>query len=371
MTARTPAWIDAVRHERNRYSFTLNHHAATVRTIFEFAAQGLGSTAIAKALNTQKIPAFKSSNGWYQSVIKALLVRRDVVGEFQPHRLVDGRRVADGDPIAEYFPQAIDKELFLRVQTVRKLSGNPGRKGKAFGNLMTGLCSCAHCGGSMSLKQNRLKEGMVGYLACNNHVRGQRCKDGGRNFRYDCLEAAILDHVRELELSEASRTHRSDIEIKAMDDRLAALTHETDSLHRKEQRLMAALEDDGEHVELIVQRLKDRQTERQAMKAEIETLRQQRIDLIRKLDAPERQADLLKRLRLQWQAEPDDEIRYRLRAQAHTAIRELVHDIVFDSIDNTVTLVIGDGVVAYRFADGKLTGHYRIMDYVPVHKRAA
>jgi DNA invertase Pin-like site-specific DNA recombinase len=371
MTARTPAWINAVRHERNRYSFTLNSHAATVKMIFELASQGLGSTAIAKALNTQKIPAFKSSDGWHQSVIKALLVRRDVIGEFQPHRLVDGRRVADGDPIVDYFPEAIDRALFSKVQSIRKLSGNPGRKGKTFGNLLTGLCSCAHCGGSMSLKHNRLKAGMVGYLACNNHVRGQRCKDGGRNFRYDALEDAILDHVRELEMSDALKLRQSSAEIKAIDDRLAALTDAADGLQGKEQRLMAALENDGDAVDAIVHRLKERQAERQALRTEIETLRQQRTDLIRKLDAPERQADLLKRLRQQWRAEADDQIRYRLRAQAHTAIRELVQDIVFDSLDNTVTLIIADGVIAYRFAEGKLTGHYRIMGYMPPRKRAA
>jgi len=367
---RTPAWIDATRLDRNRYTYELNHHAVTVRRIFELAAQGLGATAIAKTLNKENVAVFQSSDGWYQSVIKALLVRRDVIGEFQPHRLVDGKRIPDGDPIADYFPAAIDKELFSRVQSVRKLSGNPGRKGRTFGNLLTGLCSCAHCGGSMSLKKSRLKEGLVGYLACNNHVRGHRCKDGGMNFRYDVLEDAILDHVRELELATISEARPHD-DIASIDSELAALTLDADSLRRKEQRLLLALENDIEPVTGIVERLKQRQAERQAVEAEIEMLRGNRFDLIRKLTAPERQADLLKRLRGQWQTGTDEQTRYRLRAQAHIAVRELVTDIVFDSSDATATVIIANGVIAYRFKDGKLIDHYRIRTLVRDGKRAA
>ncbi|MGJ7043588.1 DNA invertase Pin-like site-specific DNA recombinase [Shinella sp. BE166] len=104
ITSITPAWIDARRIDAKRYEFTLNHHAGTVRAIYEMATRGLGATVIARKLNADGIPAFKSKDGWYQSVIKALLRRHDVIGLFQPHRMQDGKRVPDGDPIANYFP---------------------------------------------------------------------------------------------------------------------------------------------------------------------------------------------------------------------------------------------------------------------------
>ncbi|MBP2534878.1 recombinase family protein [Agrobacterium tumefaciens] len=125
ITGLTPAWIDARRIDANRYEFTLNHHAEPVRAIYEMATRGLGATVIARKLNADGVPAFRSKDGWYQSIIKALLTRHDVIGTFQPHRIVNGKRVPDGDAIENYFPAAIDKDLFLRVQAMRN---NPGRR---------------------------------------------------------------------------------------------------------------------------------------------------------------------------------------------------------------------------------------------------
>lgn len=238
ITSITPAWIDAKRIDTSRYEFTLNHHAETVRSIYDMAIRGLGATVIARKLNADSIPAFKSKGGWYQSVIKALLIRQDVIGIFQPHRIVDGKRVPDGDPIADYFPAAIDKDLFLRVQAMRSNPGKPGRKGNTFANLFTGLCHCAHCGGAMTMKMSRVKGNENGrYLVCANYVRGHRCVDGNRHFRYESLEGAILDHVKELNLAETLQAARLDDAHREIDEKIAELALQLEELHRKEQRL--------------------------------------------------------------------------------------------------------------------------------------
>ncbi|NTI62355.1 recombinase family protein [Agrobacterium rhizogenes] len=355
ITGLTPSWIDARRIDGNKYEFTLNHHAQTVRAIYTMAARGLGSTAIARHLNADGIPTFGTDNGWYQSIIKLLLKRADVIGTFQPHRIVDGKRVPDGDPIEGYFPAAIDKDLFLKVQAMRDLVGKPGRKGKTIANLFTGLCHCAHCGGPMTMKVSQVKQGMARYLVCANHVRGHRCDEGRRNFRYEPIEVGILDHVRELDLADTLQSARFDAEISDMDKTIAAVTLQLEDLRRRERRLAEVSECDNGEIESIVQLLKVRQAERQAVEAELRHNQRERQRLAMRTADIDAAGSRITELRGIWQATNDDEAQFAARAEAHAAIRELVTEIAFDSIDNSVTLVVANGVRAYRIGNGKLS----------------
>lgn len=360
ITSVTPAWIDTERIGSNSYSFTLNHHAATVKVIYEMAARGMGATAIARGLNADGVPAFKSRDGWYQSIIKALLRRHDVIGTFQPHRMQDGKRVPDGDPIEGYFPAAIDKDLFLRVQAMRNNPGRPGRKGESFANLFTGLCHCAHCGGPMTIKFSRVKGYENGrYLVCSNYVRGHRCTDGNRHFRYEPLEAAILDHVRELDFATVLQRQSTDDAVTKIDEAIAGLTISIKELQRKEQRLAAAIEDDGQSLESLIALLRHRQSERHAAELELRDRQQDRQRLSTRSRNAAGSRDKLAALRRAWETAPDTNARYVLRAEAHAAVTELISDISFDSADLSTVVVVGNGITAYRVQDGKLSGMFR------------
>src|SRR5690606_14842958 len=178
--------------------------------------------------------------------------------------------VPEGDPIADYFPAAIDKDLFLRVQAMRSKPGRPGRKGNTFANLFTGLCHCTHCGGPMTMKISRVKGNENGrYLVCANYVRGHRCKDGKRHFRYEPLETAVLDHVKELNLAKSLAARRRGVGNEETDDRVATLKLDLDAIMRKEQRLLAALEDGDGPVTSIVDLLKERQQQRQEIERQL------------------------------------------------------------------------------------------------------
>lgn len=361
ITARTPAWIDATRIEGQRYCFTLNDHAKTVKLIFELAASGLGATAITSRLNAENIPAFRSKDGWYPGIIKMLLSRQDVIGTFQPHRMENGERVPDGDPIENYFPAVIDKDLFLRVQSLRRLTGNGGRKGKSFGNLFTGICSCAHCGGPMSIKMSRIGSGNVRYLACNNHVRGQRCKEGRKNFRYDLLENAILTHVPEIGLADIVVLHDKMPALKELDAQIADLTLEIEAVRRKEERLSLAIETSDEPLEKLIEQLKTRQDERHALTSDLQDYRRRRVLLQGQHRQANPGADGLLRLREAWEATADEDERFRLRAKAHAAIREVIYDIAFDSAENIVTLIVANGISVYQFKNGAMIRQCRAL----------
>nr|WP_186363369.1 recombinase family protein [Rhizobium sp. ACO-34A] len=360
ITGRTPAWINAERIEGQRYRFSLNDHAKTVRLIFELAASGLGTTGIARRLNVERIPTFKSENGWFQSSIKNVLAKQDVIGIFQPHRMKDGKRIPDGDPIEHYFPAAIDKELYLRVQSIRKLTGRGGRKGKSFGNLFSGICSCAHCGGSMSIKTSLIGSGNVRYLACNNHVRGQCCDEGRKNFRYDLLEDAILTHVPEIGLADIVVLHDKSPALKELDEQIAALTIELNTVRQKEERLSLAIETADEPLERLLEQLKLRQDERRALAMELRDCQRRRVSAQAYQPETLYETDGLSRLRSAWESADDDEERFQLRAKAHAAIREVVYDISFDSIDDTAILVVANGVSGYKFRQGQLVARLNL-----------
>lgn len=360
ITSVTPAWIDAARTGSNSYSFTLNDHAAAVKAIYEMAARGMGATAIARRLNADGVPAFKSRDGWYQSIIKALLRRHDVIGTFQPHRMQDGKRVLDGDPIEGYFPAAINRDLFLRVQAMRNNPGRPGRKGESFANLFTGLCHCAHCGGPMTIKFSRVKGNENGrYLVCSNYVRGHRCTDGNRHFRYEPLEAAILDHVRELDFATVLQRQSTDDAVTKIDEAIAGLTISIEELQRKEQRLAAAIEDDGQSLESLIALLRRRQSERHAAELELRDRQQDRQRLSTRSHNAAGSRDQLAALRRAWETAPDADTRYALRAEAHAAVTELISDICFDSDDLSTVVVVGNGITAYRVKDGTISGIFR------------
>ncbi|TRB06331.1 recombinase family protein [Agrobacterium tumefaciens] len=371
ITSITPAWIDAKRIDANRYAFTLNHHAETVKTIYEMATRGLGATVIARKLNADGVPSFKSKDGWYQSIIKALLARHDVIGTFQPHRMQDGKRVPDGDPIDNYFPATIDKDLFLRVQAMRSNPSRPGRKGNTFANLFTGLCHCAHCGGPMTMKMSRVKGNKNGrYLVCANYVRGHRCADGNRHFRYEPLETAILDHVKELNLADALQTARVDQAVSEINETIAGLTITLEELRRKEQRLAQVIEDDSEPPVAIMNLLKTRQAERQAIEAE---LRRQQVERQRRSiwqDNPTETCDRIGKLRGAWE-QADDITRYDLRSEAHAAIREIIAEISFDSGDCSAMLIVENGIVVHRFTDGRAFRRHQMWRAIPVTMRSA
>lgn len=359
ITGITPAWIDARRIDANRYEFTLNHHAETVRAIYEMATRGLGATVIARKLNADGVPAFRSKDGWYQSIIKGLLTRHDVIGTFQPHRIVSGKRVPDGDAIDNYFPAAIDKDLFLRVQAMRRNPGRPGRKGDTFANLFTGLCHCAHCGGPMTMKLSRVKGNENGrYLVCANYVRGHRCIEGKRHFRYEPLEVVILDHVKEINLAETLQAARFDTVLGAIEETIAALTLQLDGLRKKEQRLALAIEDDSQPPDAILNLLKARQSERQAVEAELRHQQAERQRQSIRHDNTANMGDRIAKLRAAWE-QAEEATCYELRSEAHAAIRELITEISFDSTSYSAVVVVENGVSAYKVKDGQISGLFR------------
>ncbi len=141
-------------------------HAVTVLEVFQLAASGLGSNAIARRLNEQNRPLInanlKKGIGWYPSSIAKLLCNRAVIGEYQPYALDKvGKRELAGDPILAHYPAVVPDELFWRVRALTAERDNRGighRRDDGYSNILAGLLCCGYCGHRMFLDKKGRKD---------------------------------------------------------------------------------------------------------------------------------------------------------------------------------------------------------------------
>src|SRR6266540_2728632 len=143
LTKICPMWLKL---SPDKKSFeVLEDRAEVVRSMFEDMAAGIGNYSITRRLNERGVPTFGKSRGWHNSYVAKILANRAVLGEFQLHRLVDGKRVSDGEPIRDYFPAIVDQQLFYRAESgrsQRRVRG-AGRKGRFVSNIFSGIAMCA------------------------------------------------------------------------------------------------------------------------------------------------------------------------------------------------------------------------------------
>jgi DNA invertase Pin-like site-specific DNA recombinase/ribosomal protein L34E len=200
LTARCPAWLTLA---SDRKSFTIDTvRKRVVRRIFDMTLASHGKAVIARRFNAEGVPTFGDSEGWHPSYVQKILESEAVCGVFQPMRMKDGKRVADGDPIPGYFPAVVDRATFERARRSRSARRIPsGRKGEHFSNLFTGLVKCGNCGAPLHYVNKG--EGSKGgsYLVCSNSRRAvSKCKAPA--WKYGPVEALLILCMEELDYDE-------------------------------------------------------------------------------------------------------------------------------------------------------------------------
>lgn len=188
MTKRIPSWIemDAVTGDYK----LIQSRAATVRRIFEMSRNGFGAFIIAKTL-TDDTPAWGKTSSWQKSYVRKILTNRAVIGEYQCYRLEDGIRIAEGDPIKDYFPSVIDEGLFLASINASKGRRTYGSTSRGFkiSNLFPRISKCGFCGSTMIyIDKGRRSAGPT--LVCSTAHRGIGCTY--LPWRYKDFEQSIL-----------------------------------------------------------------------------------------------------------------------------------------------------------------------------------
>jgi DNA invertase Pin-like site-specific DNA recombinase len=210
-SARAPDWIDVPRvQRRGQHARTATISPENLRLVLTICKESLthGASRLAAVLN-QRLPTephLRPWRGprWTSSVLQNLVTNRALIGEFQPHKLegevVDGLRtgrklrVPAGEPIPNYWPAAINADLWDRMQAAKatRVTVRAGRPSRSGVNLLAGMCRCA-CGASMRLMGRSVNgRGKNDYLRCGSRL------DGGctnkLNYSVQRTEAAILKH---------------------------------------------------------------------------------------------------------------------------------------------------------------------------------
>lgn len=221
LTRLCPAWL-RLNDDRATFSIVAGRDDV-VRDLFEKSAAGHGSNSLTRDLNSRRVPTFGSALTWHESYVSKILQNRSVIGEFQPHQVVGGKRVPVGDAVLDYYPRLIDDDLFFRVQASRRarITGAAGRKGATVSNLFTHIAKCDYCGSPMHIiNKGRTPKGGQ-YLRCSLSGRGGACAATG--WKYQNFETSFLLFAQEVDLSGVLNAAASKAARSALDERKQAV----------------------------------------------------------------------------------------------------------------------------------------------------
>jgi DNA invertase Pin-like site-specific DNA recombinase len=195
ITTVRPAWLDL---DRTIGGFIENkERCMIVREIFQMAGRGMGKDRIAKSLNISKTPTFGRSKNWHQSYIQKILQNRSVIGEFQPHRMLNGKRVPVENPIQDYFPKIVtDEEFYDILKRRNSLAKVTGRARISNGNLFTGLLKCGYTGCSIVY----VNKGKWQYLVSSNAMFGKNDVPY-TSWVYKDFEISFFSFIKSLDVS--------------------------------------------------------------------------------------------------------------------------------------------------------------------------
>ena len=334
MTARCPAWL---RLTPDRGSFELvPERVGIVRQIFADSAAGLGMYSIVNRLNKAGVPAFAGRNGWHQSSVAKTLKSRAVLGEFQPHVKVDGKRIPEGEPIAGYFPAIISEDLFYRAQhskSQRRVSG-AGRKGLGYTNLFTGLARCAYCRSTIAFENKGPGTRGGTYLICGNAQRGLGC-DATR-WRYKDFEATFLAFVQELDLESIINASEDAEKRKRLEEELSALRGELTSTAELMEKTYAVLAAGGSP-EFIAGKLNELTAKQSDLTKRLASKEAEQREFIARDSRFYASREEIKELVEKLQMPASDEL-YKLRAQIASRLRVLVETLLTAPLGNSPTM---------------------------------
>lgn len=340
ITKMCPFWLKVCGEGINKHYEVIEDRAKIIHDIFTYVLNGLGRDSIVRKLNTDGIPPFsKNSKGWHASYIQKLITNRALIGEFQPtsKRVENNKTVIKiGEPIKDFYPIAIDKDLFFKVNQTHRPSG---RHGKVYRNILTGLVKCAHCGATMTQlykgerrkdAKHRVDDRETTWLVCDN-VKRHIIKDGNpicdRNeyISYHLVEneainiGAVLAKSFEFNVS-------VNYKVKNINDKIAELMDEKNILEKRTTELSLKI-DTNTSVDLLLSIINKAQSKIDDINADLDKLR---LNLDKISVANDGSYSELLDLFKKANKEKDITKRYTIRAKLHMILLKYIDRIDID-----------------------------------------
>ena len=188
-----PGWIDA----HDGVAKLVPERAAIVCRIFSEFIAGRGKSAIARSLNTDRVPTFGTAKQWHPSYIQKMLRSETVTGTMTPHveTYAGGKLVRTPQtPILNYYPAVIDPETWAAAQAIQSTDRYKKQTSRPVQNILAGLARCPKCGGTMTrvYKGDAIKAGPP-KLVCVSGKAGAGCTY--RSVSLDAIETAFARHA--------------------------------------------------------------------------------------------------------------------------------------------------------------------------------
>lgn len=207
LTGKCPIWLKLLSDKK---SFEIVKPAQeAIEIIFDLKLAGKGSEAIAKELNQSNLwkPNGRKNKlpSWRKSYINKILHNnRALLGEYQPCKLINGKRIKEGEIFLDYFPAIISVEKFNRVQAVinQNAIGFSGGRNDKMSNLFGGLAVCSECGYPMQFINKGYSSKGGQYLKCDKQIRKIEGGCVPKMIRYDIVEEHILMYCKGLNVAD-------------------------------------------------------------------------------------------------------------------------------------------------------------------------
>jgi DNA invertase Pin-like site-specific DNA recombinase len=229
LTSLLPKWLKI----ENGQIVEVPEKVETVREIFRHSANGLGATKIRAALNGHGEGV---TMGWITNTLQ----NRAVLGEFQPHHYVGGKRVPLGEVVFGYYPRVLSDEAWTLARTdIERKSANRkmvhgARNSDRAENLFTGMIfdATAESVRTMVFQRQKNKRGKLqnAFLVTSTAVAGPN-----RRLRYDRFEKAFLNFLTDLDWKAVS----GEGEPEELKQKVAKLTEVTNDLATAKARCAA------------------------------------------------------------------------------------------------------------------------------------
>lgn len=359
-----PSWIDAVKQRDGSIVYELNGHAATVRLIYELAADGLGQMEICRILHRKDVPVFrKAQRGWHQSTVSHLLNTETVIGTLQVREFRNGKYHDAGPPQRNFFPAAVETDLYWKAMKAKRARPHRGRKGEKMANLFQGLVSCAVCHGPMTLYHGRDKERNC-YLRCYNRMRTHKRYDdqpkqfqctNGKGINYPLFEQQMLDMIPEFKLHEVFQRGQKQTDLDTIAARLVEIQQERGEVEKQIRTLVSELSLAPEVARQVYRdQIAESAKRQEQLDRERDELENHRINALAQKNAQTDVEAEIAQERAAW-ASMDQESLFRSRTRVHSAFKRFVTMISFDPVANEHLVVLGGGVRAFKIRNGKLT----------------
>lgn len=328
MTKWCPAWLKLA-DDRTRYE-AIPERVEIVRGIFHDAASGMGIYSITTSLNQRGVPTFDSPNGWHTSYVTKILCNRAVLGEFQPHRREDGKRVPDGEPSRAYYPAILDEGLFYRAQLAkseRRVSGK-GRKGAAYTNLFSGLATCAYCRSPMKLENKGSGRKGGAYFVCHGALRKFGCP--AIRWRYRDFETSFLAFVEEVDLDGLTNDAAENARLRLASD-IAAIKGELAQVEQLMEKTFAVLAS-GDPIEFVRTKLKELEARKVELSKRYQSCEHEREQAVSRQDQIRRSKAEVRELVARVQREGAADM-FKMRARLASHLKVLVEHLFVATLE--------------------------------------